>query len=980
MKIKKASLNVCGVGILSITLLSNPMNVQAKGAFRGQQDSIKLSASDSLKILSSLNNPYRTMGGYDTVKINTIDKTPVISLQQFLKGQVTGAYVQENNGEPGVNQNIYIRGISYPIINTSVVDNMQPQVYINGVPVTNTNPFVYDIQQYQSNKIGPATNTFAGININNIASIEIIKDPFALAKLGPMSSNGAIWIQTISAKAGRSEISVNGYTGFTTKPSITPVNAYYENLFRNQFYNRYASLDEKLKYPSFLSDSTNTNYYGGADWHDKYYSVSPNYNLDFGLSGGSDRANFRFFGGHTRNSNSSDDTKLKGYNASFFINMAPFTWWNISGMINGKLTDRGRNRNMRDRLEEMRYLPDLSVPMPPNAGIYQNLLNEYDKVIDDNITTNLQGDVLFTLNHAGWYLNSRLSYDYNEGKRDLFYPSTMMEGNNYISRFFGFSERVNFNNSLKKSFTLNDKSALDFEVGQNLSFDVYKYNYSYGYRGPSDFIKVFSVSGSSSNSNYLQPVSGEIYRNTDKQRLRLASYYGSLGYQYDKFEVGALLRYDGASYIQPNNRWAFSPSFRAAYTLIDQESGIVSYLKANAAWANFGKSLLDDRYGNGAQYRVDIGWNNEINVPSYNGFAVISRPYTQGWVGYNLEWAKTEQIDFTINSKLFNNRLALDLSVFQKDDKNQIFNIPVASEYGYTGAHLNGLHVRNRGIEARVGLDVVKSNKFAWTTALNLTNTTNELMALPNNVNNLVINDQFLKVGNRIDEFWVLENNGIISTSQQIPMTNGQALNVDGVSVNIGDPLWIDQNADGKIDNKDRVLKGNALPNLFGGFNNNFSYGRFSLNADIYFATGHSALNRRSANVFDFVNLENTNDINSVREIFNWQQDVDISKYPIYNPWSGTNPYRINQDLFLEKLDFVKLRSLTLSYDFPVGKEQSSIFKKFSKARIYATGHNLFTITNFSGMDPELVSETGYFAGNQLPLARSFSLGFQLSL
>jgi len=980
MNFKNSTLKVYSIGIVSLSLWMTPHTNLAKSPSTLQQDTLRLSLADSLKIVSNLNNPYKIARGYDTVQLKNVDKTPLISLQQFLKGQVTGAYIQESNGEPGVNQNIFVRGLSYPILNNAAVDNMQPQVYINGIPVTNTNPFVYDVQQFESNKIGPATNTFAGININNIERIEVIKDPFILSKLGPLSSNGAILIQTISAKAGKSEISINAYTGITSTPGLTPLNGYYENLFRDQFYSKYANLDEKLKYPSFLADSTNANYYGGANWHEEYYSVEPNYNVDFGLSGGSDRANFRFFGGHTRNSSSNDATNLKGYNASFFINMAPFTWWNISGMINGKLTDRARNRNMRDRLEEMRYLPDLSVPIPPNAAVYQNLLDEYNKAIDDNITSNLQGDVLFTLNHLGWYLDSRLSYDYNEGKRELFYPSTMMEGNNYISRYFGYSERVNFNNRLKKSFSLTNLSFLDFELGQNLALDTYKYNYAYGYRGPSDFIKVFSVSGSSSADNYLQPVSGEIYFNSDKERLRLASYYGSFAYTYNNLELGALLRLDGASYMQPNSRWLSSPSFKAGYHIVRDNSGALNSLKLNASYANFGKSLLDDRYGYGAQYRVDIGWDNEVNIPSFNGFAVISRPYSQGWVGYNLEWAKTKQIDFTVNASLLSNRVSLDLSVFQKDDLNQIFSVPVASEYGYTGAHLNGLDVRNRGIEARLGAYVVKNKKFNWHTGINLTKSSNELLALPNGLKSLVINNKVLKVGNRIDEFWVLENNGLITSNNQIPLVSGNPLKVDGVDVNVGDPLWKDSNNDGKIDNQDRILKGNYMPKSFGGFSNNFTYRNFSLNADMYFAVGHSTLNQRAANVFDFINLENTNDINSIREIFNWQQDVAIDQYPIYNPWSGTNPYRLQQDLFLEKLDYIKLRAVTFAYTFSINKESNSILKHLTRARIYATGHNLYTLTNFSGIDPELTTAMGSYTGQAMPLTRSFTLGFQINL
>ncbi len=945
-----------------------------------KQDTVKLSLVDSLRIVSKLNTPYVSLGSYDTVHIGHVDKLPLLSLQQLLKGQTTSLFIQESNGEPGVEQQMYLRGLSFPILNEGTADNIQPQVYINGIPVTTVNPFVYDVQQFKSTKIGPATNTFAGININNIERIEVVKDPFHLAKLGPYASNGAIWIQTKSAKAGRNDITVNAYTGLGIKPSIAPTNAYYENLFRQQFYGRYADLEQKLKYPSFLADSTNTHYYGASDWSDKYYQTTPLYNVDFGLSGGSDRANFRFFGGHTRNSNPADATDLKGYNTSFFINMAPFKWWTISGMINGKLTDRGRNKNMRDRLEEMRYLPDLSVPIPPDAGVYQNLLDEYGKSIDDNLSTIIQGDVLFTLNHAGYFLNTRLSYDYNEGKRDLFYPSTMMEGNNYASRYFGYSERIYFNNFLQKSFNLSYNSTLNTEIGQTLSFDLYKYNYSYGYRGPSDFIKAFIVKGATSDPNYLKPVAGELYRNTDKQRVRIASYYGQLEYKVNALEVEALLRYDGASNIQQDSRWIFSPAFRAAYTFVDQGEGLFNQLKMKASWSRFGKSLLDDRFSRGPQYRVDIGWENEVNIPSFNGFAVISRPYSQGWVGYDIKWPITQQADVTVSTTLLNNRMQVDLSLFQKDDIDQILNVPVASEYGYTGSFVNGLNVRNRGVELGLGAHVLKGTKVAWNTHLTLNHTTNKLMDLPFQQKQLVIGDRLLKVGSRLDSFWVLEGSGAYKKVSEVPTIAGQRLTADGVELGVGDPKWIDHNSDGKIDQGDRLFKGQSMPKVFGAFNNGFTYNNFSLNVDMYFAWGHSALNQRSANVYDFVNMENKNDINSVWEIFFWQQDVDISKYPIYNPWSGVNPYRLQQDLFLERLDYLKIRSLTLAYSFPVGDATNGLFNKFTRVTVYATGNNLHTFSKFSGGDPELITSMSNYSGYALPMVKSFTLGFQLGL
>lgn len=230
----------------------------------------------------------------DTVALAMTDRLPYISMQDLLKGTVAGVYAQEPSGEPGTQQNIFIRGVSSPLLNKKDLFNQQPAIYVNGIPLSQDNPFAFDIQKYDYDRIGPATNLLATINPNNIKSIEVIKDPAMLATLGPDAANGAIWITTKNAFSGYRQISVNSYVGFAHKPSVEPINAASVNDFRQPFYNKYATTAERLRYPAYLRDSTNTDYYGPSNWTDLYYRNAPLYSVDLSLTGGSDRANFRF--------------------------------------------------------------------------------------------------------------------------------------------------------------------------------------------------------------------------------------------------------------------------------------------------------------------------------------------------------------------------------------------------------------------------------------------------------------------------------------------------------------------------------------------------------------------------------------------------------------------------------------------------------------------------------------------------------------
>lgn len=947
-----------------------------------QQDSIVLSPSDSLKIVQRLNVPHRKLGVNDTLPIGQMEALPYVSLQQSLKGRISGIHIQEHSGEPGTPQTFYLRGISAPVLSTQSTVALQPQVYLNGIPLTTEHPFIYDIQQYHVNRIGPSSNLLAGININNIESIEVIKDPATLAKLGPMAANGAIYITSKNAKASTRDMAVNLYSGFVTRPAITPVNAYYENKFRAPFYAQYASIDDRLKYPSFLADSTNLNYYGPTTWQNTYFRNAPVQSADVSLSGGSSRANFRFFAGYTSSAGNSDETKLDAYNAAFFINMAPFTWMSMTSMLNGTLLDRDRNRNFRDRFAEMRYVPNMSVPIPPNEGIYQNLLTEYDKAIDQNRNNLIQGNIALNFNVANWRYSSRVSFDYNEGLRNAFYPSTLLEGNNYMSSYYGYSQRIIFGNVLNYDVDFDLHSSLRIEAGHELYFDTYRYNYTYGYRGPSDFIKVIVVEGDPNKSGYLQPQGVEAFRNTDKERINMSSFYGNVNYRWEDLNLMGTIRTDGVSNMPPDGRWQVSGGVGTNYTLVkDPSSQGLSFLMLNGGWGKLGRNTLDDRYAVGPQYRVDIGWGQAVNLPSYNGFPVVSRPYSQGWVGYGIKWPYTLRTDLGVSTRFLQDRLSLDVQLYQRDDKSQIMANTVAQEYGYSYELVNGLDVRNRGVDISIGAEILpKQRPFGWSLSVNAGLNTNELLALPNDQQSIVLNNKKLVLGERIDRFWLLQGAGAYATVGEVPRnpSSGDPLSINGVALGAGDPQWIDQNNDYIIDANDKVLSGQLLPKVSGGLHNSFTYQGFDLSFDLYYAVGHSALNERASNVYNFINLESSNSLSSVKEIFSWQQDVDINRYPVYNPWSSSDPYQLDQELFLEKLDFLKLRALTLGYDFKnkIVRNQENVF---NRAYVYITGANLFTLTKFSGLDPELVSAMGHYDGYGLSIPRTFSLGIKLN-
>jgi TonB-linked SusC/RagA family outer membrane protein len=972
---------------LAFLMLTIPMRTRANAEVSlFAQDTLMKDTLDAkgLEILNRINSIAAPKEVRDSFMIKKAQVAPFVSLQQFLKGNIAGLSVQENTGEPGAVQSMVLRGLAAPVFNAKDVYNQQPIVYLNGVPLVQDHPFAYDIQKYDYNRIGPATNLLSSLDPSNINTIEVIKDPLELAKLGSLAANGAIWITTKNAQSGYREISINSYFGMTVPESITPTNADYEDRFRQPFYAKYAGTQEKLNYAAYLRDSTNADYYGPSQWGKLYYQSQPSYAVDMSLTGGSERANFRFFGSALQNAASADDTNLKRYNASFYINMAPFEWLTVSSMINAVRLDRDRNRSMRDRYAETRYLPDLTTPLPPNKDLYQSYINEYDKAIDDNLNNVAQGYLAlnFKLSDKINYV-SRLSFDYNEGLRDVFWPSTLMETNNFVSNYFGYNQRLVFSNLVSFRNQFSQMHSLDFEAGQSYWSDVHKYNYATAYDGPNDFIKVNVVEGDPNSGSYLSPIGFHVYRYNDRERLTMLSFHGSAKYHYDDFlSVSALLRTDGSSNLQPDQRWFISPALSASVRLEKFiESSQLDMLNLTFSAARIGQTFQTDRFAFGPQYRVDMGWSQEPSMFSYNAIAGISRPYSDGWVDYDIENPFSDQLEVNLDMAFFDHRLNVSASLYSKTQKNTVLRIPVPLEYGYTGKYASGMDVNNKGLDLLLGMDVGR-RKLGWHTSLNLNLNRNSLQALPGGLDEIVIGQRQLRVGEPIDRFWLLENHGIYQTGNDIPVNpvNNQPLAYRNIQMNAGDPRWVDQNGDFQIDDQDRVLKGNALPYLSGGWANDFKYKRWNLNFQFFFALGQDALNSEASSQYDFINREQSNDINSIKEIYSWQQRVDISKYPIYNPWSPVVPYRIEQDLFLENASYLKLRTLVLGYDLgdsPLFKNAGDAFKR---VYIYATGANLLTISPFSGSDPELVNLMGQYSGYGLPIPKTFMLGLKIDL
>ncbi|MGN0003780.1 MAG: TonB-dependent receptor plug domain-containing protein [Sphingobacterium composti] len=919
------------------------------------------------------------------VNVTEKSKYGYISLQQILKGEA-GVFVVEQTSEPGVPQQMFIRGLNRPITHSRETYNQQPLIILDGVPLIGEHPFSYDIQSYDIERIGPENNLLMNLNLDNIESIQIHKDVAALAIFGPLGANGVIELKTKpNVNNNIKRIGINSRVGLSLRPKVMTINADYENRFRKQFYDKYTTNGKYNSddiFPVYLSDSLNAQYYGVSNWTDSYYNNAAVYEGNVNISGGGQRANFQFAIGGTKNDGIADATSLAKYHSMFKLSLSPLKWLHFDTYINASRYDRNRNRNLRNRIGLMSYFPDLSTPLSPDKSIYNSYLNELNKNIDNNFSNIVEGYLGLRMDLNKFRYTSKLMIDFNEGYRDVFYPRGVMEGNSFASNYYGYNQRLIVNNSIQYADKINDELQLIVEAGSNLQWDLNKYNYAYAYKGVNDFIKLNLLNSDPNSSNYLSSSSFPrelMYKFIDRTRHNLVSnYLNASVINNNKFTANVILRYDGSSNAQPTSRWFFSRAASLKYNVIEQEQSFLKGFDIQIAGGRLGLLNQFDNYSQGPNYSAQVGYTGNKILGSYNAIAPLVRPYEFGWVGYDLPWAYVDQVDVNFDFRLKPLHTMLSLNYYLKDAKNQIFGVPGGSEYGYNTSLLSGMSVRNQGLEVLLQTTPISNFLFNYNTSLSVNYNKNRLLKLPNNLSEVIVGERKFEVGKAIDQFWIYDNIGIYNSDSEVPVVGGKTMSFKGIEMKGGDPIWRDYNNDNSIDDKDRILAGNVLPRVLGNWNNNFQMKNWELNVNFYYNIGRDIINSEMSNRFNFIKNEGAKDLNAIKEIFFWEKRGDYSQYPIYNPWSSVDAYKESQSIFLEDGSFIKLREVSLSYDLSNLSFLQS--KKINKLTVFASANNLFTLTKYSGRDPELVDYTGYDGGYTMMYPRTFSLGFKMGL
>jgi len=921
-------------------------------------------------------------GSVSEVKVADLAKAPVSSFIEALAGRVAGVSVTANDGQPGSELNIIIRGAN------SLTQSNAPLYVIDGFPVE-------DI-------------TSAAINQDDIETLNILKDASSTAVYGARGANGVVVIETKKGKTGRPVITFNSSVGLHKVIKQMDMMSSYD------FVKYQLELNEPRATNRYLADRTLEDYKNieGVDWQEKILNNTTVQTHNLAIRGGSQQTKYSLSGSLFRQPGVVNNT---GSNKSQFRS-------SIDQTISKKLSI-GMNANFGSILNygevvaagegtTSTYLLYRTWGYRPVSG-NANFDLENDLIDPDNIQLadiRLNPFVTSSNNFArnrivDLVANAYMKYDIAKGltlkitgsakgntqKRSLFYNSLTTQGSSLNpSNKFGvngsirYSETFNWSNQNTLTWNKTFNKDHKFTLMAGTSIQENKFD-QFGY-GTIDILnEELGMSGLELGDLY----SGIAYitRNT------LASAYGRLNYGFkSKYLLTATFRADGSSKFADGNKWGFFPSAAFAWNMHEED-----FIKKIPAVSS---SKLRASYGVTGNNRIsDFAFLPSLNMLVANSYSFNDRAPIRGTISTNLgdtdlKWESTAQTDIGWDLGLFKDRLQLTVDLYSKTTKDLLLYANFPATTGYLQAYKNIGSVRNRGLEFSLFSTNIQKEDFSWSTNFNISFNDNKVLELANGDKNLFSTASFFsqyngsalylsRVGQPMGQFYGYVFDGIYQTDQFDTPSPGQyilkkeypsnASAADRGNIQPGDIKYKDLNNDGVINSNDVTVIGRGLPIHTGGFNNNFSYKNFDLNVFFQWSYGNQVYN---ANRLIF-------DGNGIKAI-------DLNQYASYsNRWTPENPsntnYRtggqgpqgIHSSRVLEDGSFLRLKTIALAYSLPK-KMIKSLYLNELKFNVAA--QNLFTWTNYSGMDPEVsvrgnTPTTPGFDYSAYPMAKTVVFG-----
>ena len=907
-------------------------------------------------------------GSVSSVKSDMLKKQAVSSFDQGLQGKVAGVQVIAVSGSPGGAVDIRIRG------GNSLTSGSQPLYVIDGYPVTAGS---------SAGGSGAGQNPLATLNPGDIESMEILKDASATAIYGSRGANGVVLISTKRGKSGKTTVSYDGYVGFQkVAKKLDMMNASEWGALANEG----AANDGRPAY--YTNTSTNPLYPAisdlgqGTDWQDEILrSSSPIHNHNITINGGSENTKFSVMASYF---DQESIVKNQDFNRVSFRNnidtklssridlSTSFTASRVTSNVGRENGDGGGNTSI---INAALVLPPTVPVTDPTTGEYvrMNFLTgssavpnpvPYVEYLQDKGTIDRvlgSADLSIKL-IEGLTLKVSVGADLSSALREVYEPKQTNTGYNAN----GIASQQN-----RRNQSLSNENVLTYLKKTG----IHSINAMVG----TSALSIESKSSSMTARDFISDAYG--YNNLDagaqwdkpstgRDKNTLLSGFGRINYVLkDRYLFTVTGRADGSSKFGANNKWAFFPSAAFAWRM-DQEAFMkqvdwISSLKLRASYGVTGNQNISS-YSSVEKmntYVYPIGGVTNVGIAAGN----MPNP--------DLKWETTAISDIGVDFGFLNNRFNFVADYYYKKTTDLLWNISVPLTTGFGSVLKNIGSLENKGLELSLSADVLTGD-FKWNTAINWSKNKNKVLEIPGYIptqqgtisGHLKVNGSWLEPGLPVGVWNLLKTTGVMRTQEE----RDKAARVTSTTFDqVGDMSFYDKNGDGKISfGEDRTIVGDPNPDFIFGWTNNFTYKNFDLSVYINGSYGNDIYNVLRAET----NIVSTwgNQRKEVND--HWTPTNTNAKYPRAHVLVNQN--LLQSDFLIEDGSFLRIQNLTLGYNVPKCPFVKSL-------RVYATGQNLLTITNYSGYNPEVNSQgqSNLQLGvdyNAYPASKSFILGVNI--
>lgn len=944
------------------------------------------------------------VGSISSLKGEELKDLPTASLENLLQGKMAGVGVSNLSGQPGGGgSQVVIRG--FASLNATGTNDGSPLYVIDGVPV-----------QSSASLLTGGINPLSSLDPSSIESVEVLKDAASASLYGSRAGNGVVLITTKKGKSGRAEFNVNVSQSISWLPE-TPLQVrgngerqLYMMLAKMQRYGHYDWMTDNVnmpnsyndtwgwdpddgsfdylwnnghisdgnRIPGIVQDSLNTFYNNSTNWWDYMFRVGQATQADLSASGGNDNIRYMIAAGIYNEKGIMLNSKFLRANVLTNLDFKLSPRINAFTRINLAYTDQ--DAGSMGKVQGLTVDPKSESTLLPGQGSVaeQKALEKLrgsDAIHNQyNVRLNIGFDYSILKNLK---FNASAAIDHYLTHINQFTPDYLTSNNLTMAEAQGIGmTMIQSENMLTYNLNFREKHKLELMAGLSWNYNKLETIGGSGQGGPSNQIHYVGNSWPIIRPNEYGEYEALQRFNTNHEVQAMLSYYGRVAYNYDrKYLLEMTLRSDGSSVFGKDVRWGTFPSVAAGWSFSEE-----AFFK-DLWWLSFGK--LRASWGKSGQKFAEAYLAQGIMTES-NTFLGTSGLMPAILANNKLTWEKSDQYDIGLDLHLFNYRVRLALDYYYKYSSALLMQTSVPGSFFLTDKMWNnGSAISNQGIEMELEADIINSKEWKWTMGFNLSRNWN---LFKKSFNGMDIHDgQNSKIlGRPIYGIYTYQDEGIVQNESEIPYYYNEfgkkkplSFRNENYPLRVGGRKIKDQNMDGIIDEADQIYAGSTLPSLYGGLSSSVSWKGFKLDVLMNYVINRKMMNMVKGAAFSFMASPSVVMDDPYAKTF-WEKPGDYTEYPSleFADAGYIGQFDGNIDSRIENVNFLRLKQLTLSYTLP-----TKLFKGMVKNfRVFVTGENLFLITNYSGLDPEVVNPyTGQDLGDQYPLSRKFTFGLNFN-